>query len=122
LVMDDGSNSDYDSMFSECEALDPRVSVTRLGRNAGTYAARNAGMDAARGEFLTFQDSDDWCHPRRVQDQVTHLIEDSTLVASVSHGLVADDNLAVIRLGRATSLRYTPSLMVRASTVREQLG
>ncbi len=56
LVIDDGST---DGTAGQIEALgDPRIRVLRQD-NQGVYAARNAGLAASRGRWLTFMDSDD---------------------------------------------------------------
>lgn len=39
---------------------DPRLKIIEFPVNQGVSAARNAGMDAAEGEFVHFLDSDDW--------------------------------------------------------------
>jgi glycosyltransferase involved in cell wall biosynthesis len=56
IVVDDGST---DSPESVIDALrDPRVVYVRQ-ENRGGSAARNAGIDCARGRFIAFLDSDD---------------------------------------------------------------
>lgn len=56
VVVDDGSNDDPKSV---CESFgDPRIHYLRQD-NRGGGAARNAGIDAARGRFVAFLDSDD---------------------------------------------------------------
>ena len=58
IVVDDGS---ADGTADEAEAFaetDPRVIVLRQ-ENAGTAAARNAGLDVARGRYVSFLDDDD---------------------------------------------------------------
>ena len=56
IVIDDGST---DSPESVIDALgDPRVVYVRQA-NRGGGAARNAGIDCARGRFIAFLDSDD---------------------------------------------------------------
>jgi len=58
IVVDDGSN-DGEALARVVESLgDPRFVLLRQA-NGGGGAARNAGVDAARGRFVAFLDSDD---------------------------------------------------------------
>lgn len=58
ILVDDGSLDNSGSLCDEYVALDARVHVIHQS-NAGVSAARNAGMDLARGDWWTFVDSDD---------------------------------------------------------------
>ena len=62
LCVDDGSTDDTAARLDAWAARDARVSVVHQP-NAGPSAARNRGMDDARGEFLFFLDADDLLHP-----------------------------------------------------------
>ena len=84
IVIDDGSGPEYDALLDEIEASDDRVRVLRPTENRGTYACRNEAIDAARGEYITMQDSDDWMHPRRIELHVRHILANPQLVANVS--------------------------------------
>ncbi|MDP9820867.1 bifunctional glycosyltransferase/CDP-glycerol:glycerophosphate glycerophosphotransferase [Nocardioides massiliensis] len=62
IAVDDGSTDESLEILRAYEARDPRVRVlTQV--NAGQGIARNTGVDIARGEFLTFLDSDDTVPP-----------------------------------------------------------
>ncbi|MEY2876335.1 MAG: hypothetical protein RLZZ373_3706, partial [Pseudomonadota bacterium] len=55
IVVDDGST---DGTRARLEGLDPRLRY--IGQaNQGVYVARNTGLQAARGRYVTFLDSDD---------------------------------------------------------------
>lgn len=122
LVVDDGSPSDFDSILKECTELDARIRLIKHSVNAGTYAARNAGMDAAIGEFITFQDSDDWSHPRRLEQQIKPLLADHSLMATVSDALKATEFLEFTQPGRSPLLMNTSSMLFRRKAVMTRIG
>jgi glycosyltransferase involved in cell wall biosynthesis len=52
---------------------DPRVRVIHREKNAGAAAARNAGIAAARGDLVSFQDDDDFWLVQKLEKQVAAL-------------------------------------------------
>ena len=62
IVVDDGSPDRSAAIARAHARRDPRVRVVRR-ENGGLSAARNTGVERARGEFLTFVDSDDVVQP-----------------------------------------------------------
>ncbi|TQL78023.1 glycosyltransferase involved in cell wall biosynthesis [Stackebrandtia endophytica] len=122
LIVDDGSGDDYIPILEQAQAIDERVRLIRLDQNGGTYRARNAAFDAATGEFVTIQDSDDWSHPRRLEQQVAPLLRDEQLMATTSDGLKVTENLMAVRVGRAAIEICTASLMFRRRVVMDRIG
>ena len=59
ILVDDGSPDNSGKLCDDYAARAPRIRVIHK-ENGGLSSARNAGIDAARGEYLGFVDSDDW--------------------------------------------------------------
>jgi len=81
IVVDDGSSDNTAEIALAYAAKDPRVQFLANETNQGAYASRNNGMRAAKGEFVTVHDSDDWSHPQKLERQMRELLENSHLMA-----------------------------------------
>ncbi len=67
LCLDDGSDEETKKVLNRCAAHDGRIRVIRHERNMGSMPARKHLMQAARGEYCMFLDSDDEYFPQACQ-------------------------------------------------------
>lgn len=70
IIVDDGSTDASGAIADRYAEQDARVRVIHQ-ENGGLSAARNAGVNAASGEFLFFLDGDDWAEPGMVMAMST---------------------------------------------------
>jgi len=73
IVVDDASTDDTAGVLTEIS--DSRLRIIRLTENSGACHARNVGVQAAKGEYIAFQDSDDCFHPDKLERQLAFLRE-----------------------------------------------
>ena len=66
IVADDGST---DGTAESVARYGDRIEYLKQ-ENAGASAARNLGLEAARGEFIAFLDADDLWHAEKLQRQM----------------------------------------------------
>lgn len=67
ICINDGSTDESADILSEYAARDARFRIIHQ-ENAGVSAARNAGLDAAKGKHVLFIDHDDWLLPHSLAD------------------------------------------------------
>ena len=79
IVTDDGSTDDTQEKADACAAGDKRIRVIHQ-ENGGVCKARNAGLDAARGEYIVFLDSDNTMRPEMLSRLDTALSDSPDLV------------------------------------------
>ena len=74
LLIDDCSTEDRSGQVARGLAeQDSRVHYLRHGENRGSAAARNTGVQAARGEWVAFLDADDLWLPDKLERQLKAL-------------------------------------------------
>ena len=101
-----------------------QVQVLHHETNGGLATARNTGLDAARGEYLTFLDGDDWLAPGYLTELVTAIEELGCDFVRTDHvqtvarartvhrvpigrrGEVMDPREAILPADRSTSVDY----------------
>lgn len=70
IVVDDGSTDDTPARVQALAQADPRVRYVRHETNQGAQAARNTGIQVAKGDYIAFLDSDDEWLPHKLEQQV----------------------------------------------------
>jgi len=75
ICVDDGSQDDSLSILDEYAKKDSRVRVIPQ-ENGGAGKARNTGLRASRGRYLSFLDSDDFFEPDMLEKAVARIEKD----------------------------------------------
>ncbi|WP_338677902.1 glycosyltransferase family 2 protein [Streptomyces sp. SCSIO 30461] len=97
LLVDDCSTDGTRDLLERAERELPGAVVIGHTSNAGLATARNSGLDAARGEFLTFLDGDDWLAPGHLADLVAAIEELGTEFVRTDHVLCTGRDRKVAR-------------------------
>lgn len=80
ILIDDGSPDGCGRICDEYAQKDKRIVVIHQ-KNMGVSAARNAGLDIARGRYIGFVDSDDWIEPQMYEVMVDAIRENGADMA-----------------------------------------
>ena len=59
ILVNDGSTDNSKEIIDKYSSIDSRIKVINK-KNGGLSDARNVGIELAKGEYITFLDSDDW--------------------------------------------------------------
>lgn len=85
ILVDDGCTDGSSSLCDELARTDKRIEVIHKENGGpGPSSARNAGLDAAKGKYVTFLDSD---------DMITHDM------ISYMYNIAAKENCDVVQMG-----------------------
>ena len=74
ILVDDGSNDGSPAICRHFRDSDSRFRIIRQD-NAGVSAARNAGLDNARGQWIAFMDADDVMPPDALEVMMKHAVK-----------------------------------------------
>lgn len=75
IIVDDCSSDQSRRLIREAAVLDSRIRPIFLTQNSGAARARNHALDAARGRYLAFLDSDDCWKPEKLIRQLNFMKE-----------------------------------------------
>lgn len=60
ICVDDCSPDNSIDILNQYAKTDSRIKIIQKDKNGGLSAARNSGLDIAKGDYIYFLDSDDW--------------------------------------------------------------
>jgi len=76
IVVDDGSIDKTKNVVDNFK--DKRIKYIKLKNNTGGSIARNVGIKNAKGNYISFQDSDDIMYPEKLKIQFENIINKKT--------------------------------------------
>ncbi|MCI8782075.1 MAG: glycosyltransferase family 2 protein [Dorea sp.] len=95
IIVDDGSNDNTDELVNSID--DDRVKYIKLHSNGGACHARNVGISESKGDYIAFQDSDDFWHPDKLEKQVKTLIKTGADVLGCSYEQYLEDGRVFVK-------------------------
>ena len=96
ILVDDCSPDSCPQICDEYEKTDSRVKVIHHAVNQGVACARNSGLDAVGGDYISFVDSDDIVCGTMIETLYAELIRNSCDIAVCGVKRIADiDNICL---------------------------
>jgi glycosyltransferase involved in cell wall biosynthesis len=92
ILVNDGSPDQCSEICDAFAARDMRVKVIHK-KNGGLSDARNAGIDIATGNYITFVDSDDFLKKTAIELLYNSLIKNKCDISTCRYEIVYEDNL-----------------------------
>ena len=81
ILVDDGSPDKCPELCDSWATKDNRIKVVHKC-NGGLSSARNAGLDIARGDYISFVDSDDYIAPDMILNLYKCIIQNKTDISA----------------------------------------
>ena len=92
IVINDGSTDNSYKICKKYAEQDNRIFLISQ-KNSGVSSARNTGLKEAKGEVLSFIDSDDWVHERFIEDNLKIMIEKNADMICFNLQEIYSDNI-----------------------------
>lgn len=92
ILVDDGSPDNCGSICDAYEKKDSRIRVIHK-KNGGLSDARNAGLEAAEGDYIAFLDSDDFIAPFFLETLMEALLSTGSDVALCPYQVVKESGM-----------------------------
>lgn len=103
IAIDDGSTDSSARMLDDLSRQDERIKVIHQP-NGGVASARQAGVDAAQGQYIIHADSDDWIEPEMLHDMVMTAENDGTDIVIADYYVETQSGEITLRTQKPTSL------------------
>ena len=118
IIIDDGSKDDTKKIIRGFQEKDNRIKYIRFEENKGAAAARNAGIKMSKGEYITFQDSDDEWLPEKLEKQMK-IIETSSenIVVYCGFWRIDGDEKTYIPDINISNIRNNPLLHIKNNQI-----
>ena len=121
ILVDDGSPDTCPKKCDEWKTKDKRIKVIHK-KNEGVSAARNTGIDNAKGDYISFVDSDDWIELSFCEDMLSVLQEKKASYVACGYNRVYDDFIDCINCDGSIKVLDSDSFLNKLHSVQSGYG
>lgn len=90
ILVDDGSRDSSGTICDRYAAQDNRIQVIHK-KQSGVSAARNTGLEAVKGSYICFADSDDWSDEKMIETMYENMVEEKAQISIIGYDMVWED-------------------------------
>ncbi|NOV15866.1 glycosyltransferase family 2 protein [Ensifer adhaerens] len=122
IVIDDASDDNSLDIVRSIVRRDHRVKLVSNKNQLGTGRSRNLGLKMATGDYVTFQDGDDFSLPTRIASQLTVFSKFSGKTLSLCNYVRVDPNGNSLEINDRRVMKCIISMMFPRTEVLERVG
>jgi teichuronic acid biosynthesis glycosyltransferase TuaG len=104
LLVDDFSVDKTISIITNFEKTNDRIKLFQLAKNSGAAVARNRAIEEANGRFIAFLDSDDRWLPKKLEKQVSFMLDNGYSLTHTSYELIDESGNALKKTVKPVSV------------------
>lgn len=104
LIIDDASSDKTVEVVQRFMEKDRRIKLLKLPVNQGSGFARNIGIKASEGGYISFLDADDLWEPHKLQTQLDFMLKNNINVSYSSYELINEEGNRMFEMIKALNV------------------
>lgn len=121
LIIDDASGDNTFEIALRFQKMDPRIKPVQLPTNQGAGFARNIGIKASEGAYISFLDADDIWLPFKLEKQLQFMHMHELQVSYASYELIDEQSESLNLVVKALKI-LSPRKILKANYVGNLTG
>lgn len=98
ILVDDGSTDESVNVIKEVTKEDKRIILVCHAQNRGMAEARNSGTRVAKGNYISFIDSDDLWDSAKLEIQLQHMLKNNCLLSHTAYRKIDEAGNTLVKL------------------------
>lgn len=95
IIIDDGSTDNSKNIIEKYTESFPFIKYIKCNKNNGVWAARNIGIEKAKGRFISFLDADDLYKKNKIENQINFMLNNNYSFTYTAYDLINENSTSL---------------------------
>lgn len=101
IIIDDGSTDNSENIIKKYTKSFPFIKYIKCNENNGIWAARNIGIEKAKGRFISFLDADDIYKENKIKNQINYMLKNNYSFTYTAYDLINENSTSLNKVIKA---------------------